>query len=254
MHPTARNTPSSANGCTKGGRLTDPLAGTRRPDPAAGGATGLWLVRRLCDRTAMSGPARTGPPGKHQAPCPAFDMADAGFRRPRPRPGDRQHGGARHEARAGARPVSCEECGVLSVPGGGPPEPCPEAAPLPGRGATPDAVLLAAAQGPGKTGGPDRAAGADTLGRGRLGKRGPEVPDGEEQLGVHTGRLAGCPLSPAADWLVRIPHDRGTGRGNGHDGLRQNQLIKAATTRRLGFMPRTAPAALLSTRGTGTRR
>lgn len=31
------------------GRITDPLAGRRRPDPAAHGGRGLWLANQLCD-------------------------------------------------------------------------------------------------------------------------------------------------------------------------------------------------------------
>jgi anti-sigma regulatory factor (Ser/Thr protein kinase) len=42
------------------GQITDPQAGKRRPDPAAGGGgRGLWLVRQLCDRVEIS----TGPAG-----------------------------------------------------------------------------------------------------------------------------------------------------------------------------------------------
>jgi anti-sigma regulatory factor (Ser/Thr protein kinase) len=37
------------------GQITDPLAGMRRPDPAAdGGGRGLWVVRQLCDRVEIS--------------------------------------------------------------------------------------------------------------------------------------------------------------------------------------------------------
>jgi anti-sigma regulatory factor (Ser/Thr protein kinase) len=38
-----------------GGKITDPRAGMRRPDPAAtGGGRGLWVVRQLCDRVEIS--------------------------------------------------------------------------------------------------------------------------------------------------------------------------------------------------------
>jgi anti-sigma regulatory factor (Ser/Thr protein kinase) len=44
-----------------GGWISDPLAGTTCPDPAApGGGRGLWIVRQLCDRVEMdSGPSGT---------------------------------------------------------------------------------------------------------------------------------------------------------------------------------------------------
>jgi anti-sigma regulatory factor (Ser/Thr protein kinase) len=41
------------------GRLTDPLAGRRRPDPAGEGGMGLYLVQQLCDLVQT----RTGPGG-----------------------------------------------------------------------------------------------------------------------------------------------------------------------------------------------
>jgi anti-sigma regulatory factor (Ser/Thr protein kinase) len=42
------------------GQITDPQAGTRRPDPADdGGGRGLWVIRQLCDRVKIS----TGPAG-----------------------------------------------------------------------------------------------------------------------------------------------------------------------------------------------
>ena len=41
------------------GRLTDPLAGRRRPDPLGGGGMGLYLVQQLCDLVQI----RTGPAG-----------------------------------------------------------------------------------------------------------------------------------------------------------------------------------------------
>jgi anti-sigma regulatory factor (Ser/Thr protein kinase) len=42
------------------GHIADPLAGQRRPDPAAGGrGRGLWLVHQLCDLVQV----RTGPAG-----------------------------------------------------------------------------------------------------------------------------------------------------------------------------------------------
>lgn len=42
------------------GRISDPLAGTRRPDPAAyERGAGLWVVNQLCDLVEM----RTGPGG-----------------------------------------------------------------------------------------------------------------------------------------------------------------------------------------------
>ncbi len=40
-------------------RLTDPLAGRRRPDPWAEGGMGLYLVHHLCDLVQV----RTGPAG-----------------------------------------------------------------------------------------------------------------------------------------------------------------------------------------------
>ncbi len=43
------------------GQITDPLAGTARPDPAApGGGRGLWVVHQVCDMAQIrSGPAGT---------------------------------------------------------------------------------------------------------------------------------------------------------------------------------------------------
>ena len=41
------------------GRIADPLAGRRRPDPLAGGGMGLYLVQQLCDLVQI----RTGPAG-----------------------------------------------------------------------------------------------------------------------------------------------------------------------------------------------
>jgi len=41
------------------GQITDPLAGRRRPEPAAEGGWGLWLVNQLCDLVQL----HTGPGG-----------------------------------------------------------------------------------------------------------------------------------------------------------------------------------------------
>jgi hypothetical protein len=41
------------------GRLNDPLAGRRRPDPLGNGGMGLYLVHQLCDLVQT----RTGPAG-----------------------------------------------------------------------------------------------------------------------------------------------------------------------------------------------
>ncbi|MDX6723842.1 MAG: hypothetical protein QOD73_2246 [Solirubrobacteraceae bacterium] len=44
---------------TDGGRITDPLAGRRRPDATRPGGRGLWLINQLCDLVEL----RPGPPG-----------------------------------------------------------------------------------------------------------------------------------------------------------------------------------------------
>ena len=40
-----------------GGRITDPLVGTRRPPPDASGGHGLWLVRQVCDLVELASDA-----------------------------------------------------------------------------------------------------------------------------------------------------------------------------------------------------
>lgn len=40
-----------------GGRITDPLVGTRRPPPDASGGHGLWLVRQVCDLVELTSDA-----------------------------------------------------------------------------------------------------------------------------------------------------------------------------------------------------
>jgi anti-sigma regulatory factor (Ser/Thr protein kinase) len=40
-----------------GGRISDPLVGTRRPPPDASGGHGLWLVRQVCDLVELTSDA-----------------------------------------------------------------------------------------------------------------------------------------------------------------------------------------------------
>jgi anti-sigma regulatory factor (Ser/Thr protein kinase) len=37
-----------------GGRIADPLVGTRKPPPDASGGHGLWLVRQVCDLVELT--------------------------------------------------------------------------------------------------------------------------------------------------------------------------------------------------------
>ncbi|MGH3260809.1 MAG: ATP-binding protein [Trebonia sp.] len=41
-----------------GGRIADPLAGTRRPPPDATGGHGLWLIRQVCDLVELTSDGR----------------------------------------------------------------------------------------------------------------------------------------------------------------------------------------------------
>jgi anti-sigma regulatory factor (Ser/Thr protein kinase) len=52
------------------GRITDPLAGRRRPDPSRGRGSGLWIINQACDLVQI----RSGPEGTtvrmHMRPTP----------------------------------------------------------------------------------------------------------------------------------------------------------------------------------------
>jgi anti-sigma regulatory factor (Ser/Thr protein kinase) len=66
------------------GQITDPHAGTRRPDPGAdGGGRGLWVLRQLCDRVEIiTGPAGTTVRGHMRADPGHADGGIASYRAP----------------------------------------------------------------------------------------------------------------------------------------------------------------------------